>query len=491
MRRYTLKIITLLFMMMILSFSERPIARAIGSDETSATVDRNRDRSKSNADDSVTSSKTRFPVRVGENKRYLIDQYDKPFFYLGDTAWELFHRLDLKDAETYLRDRAGKRFNVIQAVVLAEHGGLDVPNAYGHLPLENKDPRRRVEAYFEHVDRVVAKADELGLTIGMLPTWGSWWHDGAGIFNPESAYDYGLFLGKRYRDRPIIWILGGDRPIENDRHQAIIRATAKGLREGDGGRHLMTFHPPGGAGSANWFHNDDWLAFNMRQTGHGRDHDNYAKIADDYRRIPVKPCIDGEPGYEDHPAEFNPKNGYLTDHDIRKFIYWSTFAGAAGHTYGCHDIWQFLDVSKKPPVTAARTPWRKALDLPGAGQMRFARELIESRPYLDRIPDQSLVVSGPEGREHHIQATRDAKGSFAFIYIPMGDAVVIDLEKLKGKTIQAYWFDPKSGSARRGGTFPRIGRREFVPPVHGAGNDRVLILDDADAGYPPPGTIEN
>ena len=197
MRRYTLKIITLLFMMMILSFLERPIARAIGSDETSATVDRNRDRSKSNADDSVTSSKTRFPVRVGENKRYLIDQYDKPFFYLGDTAWELFHRLDLKDAETYLRDRAGKRFNVIQAVVLAEHGGLDVPNAYGHLPLENKDPRRRVEAYFEHVDRVVAKADELGLTIGMLPTWGSWWHDGAGIFNPESAYDYGLFLGKR------------------------------------------------------------------------------------------------------------------------------------------------------------------------------------------------------------------------------------------------------------------------------------------------------
>ena len=83
----------------------------------------------------ASEGETRYPVRVSENRRYLIDQRGQPFFYLGDTAWELFRRLDRREAEVYLKDRAAKRFTVIQAVVLPEHGGLDVPNAYGDLPL--------------------------------------------------------------------------------------------------------------------------------------------------------------------------------------------------------------------------------------------------------------------------------------------------------------------------------------------------------------------
>src|SRR4051812_47982431 len=113
-----------------------------------------------------------WPGRVSDNHRYLLDRDGKPFFYLGDTAWELFHRLDRDEADVYLRDRAARRFTVIQAVVLAEYGGLDVPNPYGHLPLVDRDPTRPVEAYFEHVDHVVSRAGELGLVIGMLPTWG-------------------------------------------------------------------------------------------------------------------------------------------------------------------------------------------------------------------------------------------------------------------------------------------------------------------------------
>ncbi len=64
----------------------------------------------------------------------------------------------------------------------------------------------------------------------------------AGDFQPENARSYGAFVGRRYADQPIIWILGGDRPIESEDHRAIIRAMAEGLREGDGGRNLMTFH---------------------------------------------------------------------------------------------------------------------------------------------------------------------------------------------------------------------------------------------------------
>jgi hypothetical protein len=54
----------------------------------------------------------------------------RPFFWLGDTAWELFHRLNREEATRYLEDRASKGFTVIQAVALAELDGLNTPNAY-------------------------------------------------------------------------------------------------------------------------------------------------------------------------------------------------------------------------------------------------------------------------------------------------------------------------------------------------------------------------
>ena len=82
------------------------------------------------------------PITVSENGHYLQYADGRPFFYQGDTAWELFHRLDREQADLYLRNRAAKGFNVIQAVALAELDGVDVPNAYGHLPLTDRDPSR-------------------------------------------------------------------------------------------------------------------------------------------------------------------------------------------------------------------------------------------------------------------------------------------------------------------------------------------------------------
>src|SRR5713226_6382330 len=97
-------------------------------------------------------------LRVSDNRRFLVHADGTPFFYLGDTAWELFHRLTLVDAERYLADRAAKRFTVIQAVVLAEIDGLHVPNMNGDTPLVDDDPTRPNEAYFKHVDAVVELA---------------------------------------------------------------------------------------------------------------------------------------------------------------------------------------------------------------------------------------------------------------------------------------------------------------------------------------------
>ena len=430
-------------------------------------------------------------LNVSPNRRFLVHDDGTPFFYLGDTAWELFHRLTRAEADLYLEDRAAKGFTVIQAVVLAEVNGILGPNALGDLPLVDADPSQPNEAYFAHVDCIVERAAELGLHIGMLPTWGDKWNPGrwgAGplIFTPQNARVFGAFLGRRYAAQPLIWILGGDRVVESDEHRAILRAMAEGLREGDNGAHLISFHPAGQHGSSEYFHDEPWLDFNMFQSGHRRNAETWSFIAADYDRTPIKPCMDAEPGYEDHPAGFNMDNGYLDDYEVRKSLYWGLFAGAHGHTYGCHPVWQMWQAGHKP-ISAVRRPWHEALRLPGSAQMRHAKALLLSRPFLSRVPDQSLVLSPIEGGTHHVRATRDGGGAYALIYLPSGKPVDVDLDRLSGTTVLAHWYDPRTGAARRIGDLPKSGRSTFTPP--GGGPDWVLVLDDAAHDFPAPGTV--
>ena len=424
------------------------------------------------------------------HKRFLVTEKGKPFFYLGDTAWELFHRLSRGEADYYLKDRALKGFSVVQAVVLAEFDGLTVPNKYGDLPLLENDPTKPNESYFQHVDYIVEKASSLGLHVGMLPTWGDKvnkkWGKGPEIFDPKNALAYGEFLGRRYRDEQVIWILGGDRPCETERHFEIWRAMAEGLHRGDGGNHLITYHPMGGISSSQFFHSEHWLDFNMLQSGHSaRNLPNYKMVEHDYALKPTKPCLDGEARYEDHPINWDPKNGWFNDHDVRQAAYWAVFAGAFGHTYGCHDIWQFFEPGCTP-VSHARTPWREALELPGASQMRYLRNLIESRPMAVRIPDQSILVSDFGETADHVQSTRGADGSYVFVYIPTGRPVCVRLDNVFKNKVMASWYDPRRGKAESIGEFASE-TRTFVPPSSGMVDDWVLVLDDSEKEFGEPG----
>jgi hypothetical protein len=443
-------------------------------------------------------------LKVSENHRFLVHADGKPFFYLGDTAWELFHRLNREEADHYLRDRAAKGYTVIQAVAIGELDGHKVPNAYGHLPLVDLDPARPDTKdgdgndYWDQVDYVVDRAGALGLVVGFLPTWGRYWHDkikaDKPIFTEANAETYGEWLGKRYRDKAIIWILGGDRSVDNDDQKAIIRAMARGLRRGDGGNHLITFHPPGGGGSAKWFHEDAWLDFNMRQNGHQPEFTGrYDQTRADYDRSPVKPVIDGEPIYEDHPVSFNAKNlGHSVAADTRRPLYWNLFTGAFGHTYGHHSVWQMWAPGREP-INNPLMSWRDALQQPGAAQMQHGRRLIESRPILTRVPDDSIIVtdrvttSVPGSGSRRYVATRDEAGTYAFVYVPVGRSFKVRMDKVSGAKVKAWWFNPRDGRARAIGTFPNTGEREFNPPDAGEQLDWVLVLDDVAKKYLAPG----
>ncbi len=435
-------------------------------------------------------------LQVSPNKRFLQTADGKPFFWLGDTAWELFHRLNREEATMYLKNRADKGFTVIQAVVLAELDGLHDPNPYGERPLENDDPTKPREAYFQHVDFIVRKAAEFNLYIGMLPTWGdkvfkAHWGVGPEIFTVENARVYGKWLGNRYQnDKNIVWLLGGDRNPRNENDIALWRAMAAGIEEAVGKNNaLMSFHPqPNGiqdGGTAKWFHNDDWLDFNMFQTGHCRDLSLWERMAYAYNLKPVKPVVDGEPIYEDHPVCFNVQDlGTSSAYDVRKAAYFDVFAGAFGHTYGCHDIWQMY-APNRAPLNGPGRPWYIALDLPGAGQMKYVRALIESRPMFDRIPDQSLITDAL-GAHDHVQATRG--NDYIFVYSSQGKKFTVNTNKISGKEINSYWYNPRNGEVKNNNKSVKNAQQEFTPPSTGYGQDWVLIIDDASKNYAPPVT---
>jgi hypothetical protein len=444
-------------------------------------------------------------LKVSENKRYLVYENNDAFFYLGDTAWELFHRLKREEAEHYLTQRAKLGYTVIQAVALAEENGLGAPNPYGFTPLLNNDPAKpdvkegAENDYWDHVDWIVEKANALGVYVGLLPTWGDKWNkkwgQGPEIFTPQNAEIYGEWIGQRYKGKGIIWILGGDRPIENDTHRAIINAMAKGIRKAVGQSQLMTFHPMGGRGSAEWFHTEEWLDFNMRQNGHGTDFKAYANTRADYERTPVKPVIDAEPIYEDHPIAFKAnENGHSIAADVRRPLYWNLFTGACGHTYGHHSVWQMFDTGRKP-VNLPLMTWREALEQPGAKQMQYARKLLASRHIGKRVPDDSIIVAGTAESEipgaglKRMVATRSPDGLFALIYTPAGRKFKVKMDAIKGDKVKAWWFNPRNGEATLIGEFPNTGTQEFVPPDAGENLDWVLALDDGN--YIPPGSSKD
>jgi hypothetical protein len=467
-------------------------------------------------------TQVRAQIKVSDNQRFLQRTDGKPFFWLGDTDWELFHRLTREEADELLETRKQQGFNVIHTVALAEMNGLHVPNRYGDLPLINDDPSQLSVTpgnnpddsneydYWDHVDYIINKAAEKNVYIGLLPTWGDkvahLWGDGPIVFNEKNAATYARTLAERYGKKwNVIWILGGDRPVQytytsngtekqyDDR--AVWNAMARAIEEESGKSAFITYHPSGGTHSnIKVMHQEPWLDMNAFQSGHGaREYDAWNWIAADLTLLPTKPVLDMEPCYEDHPV--NPwdgkwtrkERGYFTAYDVRARIYREVLAGACGVTYGHHSVWQFLNKALYETIHTGDTliSWQAALHSEGAEQMKYLKKLVLSRPYFSRIADQSLILS-EKGSNYIdlIYAARDENKTYAMIYLPQNKPVSIDVSKINGSVKNSWWFDPGSGKTYNGQTIKHKTTHTFTPPANG--NDWVLIIDDASEKYVSP-----
>ena len=460
------------------------------------------------------------PVRVNAGGHYLETAGGKPFFWLGDTAWALIHATTRDEGSYYLQTRAAQGYTVIQTVVLAEFNGVGKPSAFGEFPFLNGDLAKPNDRYFDRVVEIVDEAASRGLYVALLPAWGDKltapWGDGPRLFTLDNlpvARAYARYLGTKLKGRTnVIWMLGGDRPAlldpakpkdypnspgiaagfpPNQDWRPIWREISAGLNEGAGARLLTLYHPPGGLGTSATLATESWLDVNGWQSGHGGGHDVaiWDSIAHDYALTPAKPTLDLEPNYEDHPVNpwprWDPSLGYFRDHDVRKQTYRSVLAGACGVTYGHHAVWGFVGF-RNDVINHADRDWVDALQRPGAQQMHFLRQLVESRPFFSRVPDPALVNNPSPAKGQHIVASRDRDGTYAFVYFPNSDQpATIDLGKLKPGQLHVWWYDPRNGFPKDGGIIDGGAPREFTSPPYGP--DWVLVLDSVEAKYAPPG----
>lgn len=434
----------------------------------------------------------RSQFRVSANGRHLITGAGAPFVWLADSAIALTRRLDRGDIDLYLRTRAAQRFTVIHTAALSGADARGAVNAYGHLPFEDGDPMRPVEAYFAHLDLAVLRANTLGLAVAIQPLGAEL--VGPGAFTPASAGVFAAYLARRFRDQAVIWVLGGGEGAEDDLHQTVWNTMGSTLKEHTQGRQLVAYlSSVAPSRGAPWCQGQAWLDLALHRSGPELTAQPWASVAAGYASQPVKPLIDGDPGREDQPAPDGETEGRLSARQERMVAYWSVFAGASGHTYANHSVCCFHQGGIAGDQ--ARSSWEDALHDPAAEQMHFLRHLLESRPFQSRVPDQGLLPRAPADPALHQRATRGdddefggERGSYAFIYTPRAAPVTVDLTRLTGSLVVASWFDPRTGRSLWLGQFPTRGQRTFQPP---GDDDWVLVLDDSLHNYQPIGQGAN
>lgn len=447
------------------------------------------------ADKGVTKPWDNGVLKVSDNGTYFQHENGKPFFWLGDTGWLLPERLDRSEAQHYLSRCRDAGFNVVQVQTI---NGVPAINFYGQLSnpdgwdFSNID-RPGVYGYWDHMDFIVKEAENNGIYIAMVPIWGGLVKKG--LMSVEDAKAYGKFLAERYKDSPnIIWVMGGD--VKGDINPDQWNAMATTIKSLDK-NHLMSYHPFGRTSSTQWFHNADWLDFNMFQSGHRRydqvkgdgddkaqasqAEDNWRYVEEGLSRKPRKPIFDAEPSYEEIPQGLHdPSQPWWKAPDVRRYAYWDVFAGAAGHTYGHNSVMQML----KPGYAGAygaEKPWYEGLEDPGYNQMKYLKNLILTFPYMERVPDQSIIAGENGTRYDRLIATRG--NDYLLVYNHTNRPMEIDMTKISGKKKNAWWYDPKDGSLKYIGEYSDNVAPFQYDGAHGAGNDIVLIVVDASKDY--------
>jgi hypothetical protein len=429
-----------------------------------------------------------WPLKINAAGRYLETQNGTPFLIAADTAWCMVNGLNDAQIDVYLAARKAQGFNAIQFMLMAKHSGCAVGGSsvdrYGNSPFMNGDGDWSVpnEAYWTRVDAILNKVKAHDMLAIVTPAYlglSCYYTDQGwcGVMEDQSAQrmsDFGTFLGDRYKSQGnIVWIAGGDaNPMDYPGMDAKVDALMSALAAADTGRQLITGHAGRHVSAFQGFGTHAWLTLNSAYDGESCPDDSMAgQIAAEYARTPVQPLLSIEQMYDQEGG---------TGPCLADQFLWIALGGGVGQSYGNGVVWKFAS-SWNSPGTGINSPIARV--------HTNAAKLVRSRRFWLFRPDYAhrMVIAGYGSGASTVSTARAVTGETVMAYVPIaGTLITVNMGRISGATKIAYWYDPSIDTATLIGMYATYGNQTFESP----GTARVLVIDDASMGYPPPALSE-
>ncbi len=416
-----------------------------------------------------------YPLKASANKRYLVDQNNVPFLMVGDSPQAMIANLSLVDAEIFLANRQKAGFNTMWVNLLCTsytgcpYGG----NTYdGIAPFTTPgDLSTPNEAYFARADAMMNLAAKYGMAVILDPIETGGWLGVLQSNGTTKDYNYGVYLGNRYKNFPnIVWMSGNDYAI-NSSNDVYVSAVANGIKSVDA-NHIHTIEFGGGDTSLD---DSTWVPIVSLNSAYSYN-PTYAVVLHGYNQSTM-PVFMVEANYE---FENNTGNDYGSPLLLRMQEYWSALSGETGQLYGNHYTWQFLG------------SWKSNLDTPGSQQFGYVTNLLAPRQWVNLVPDQNHTVvtagygtfssTGAVHTNDYLTTARTPDGKLVIAYMPTSRTITVNMVQMTGGTsVTARWYDPTNGtySTISGSPFGNTGSRQFTPLGNNSGGDGdwVLVLE--------------
>jgi hypothetical protein len=442
-----------------------------------------------------------YPLKVSASGRYLVDQRNRPFLMVGDAPQMMIANLSVKEAANFMANRQSYGINTLFILLLCSFANACNKEAItfdGIAPfLAQGDLSQPNPAYFQRADDIINLAATYGMVVMLDPIETSSWLPVLRAAGIKRAFEFGQYLGRRYKDfANIIWLHGCDFQSWRDpKDNALVQAVARGIRSEDR-VHMHTIElnylSSGSLDDPTWAPLIELdAAYTYFPT--------YAQVLAGYNRAEFKPVFLVEASYEfERGNESSPEN-------LRRQEYWTMLSGATGQIYGSGYIWRL------------EKGWEEKIDTPGVAQLQLMKDLFAARRWYDLIPDQdhTLVTDGygwlsekigkltafvgkyqlpynlvarlkqrthlgNVGSNTFVSAACSSDGRLAIAYLPSARTITVDMSKLAGPAT-AQWYDPTNGTYSPISASPlsNVGTKLFHPPDRNAAGDGdwVLVLE--------------
>lgn len=407
-----------------------------------------------------------FPLHVDAPHRQLVDGTGRPFLIVGDAAWSLIAQLSEADAATYLRSRKASGFNTILVNLIehhfADHAPADIRSVPPFtIPGDFTQPNAK---YFDHAERVVSMARNLGFLVLLTPAYAGFgggeqgWYREMEAMGPQGLRDYGRFVGRRFRsDDNVLWVQGGDYDVPDP---SLVNAIAEGIAEVSP-ESLQTYHGSRDDRIASHWRDQDWFTVDNIYTGGPP-----LEAATTAYRDGTDPFFLIEAVYENEPG--------AAPADLRRQSYETVLAGGIGHVFGNNPIWHF----DSEGLNAAPTDWKGQLGSEGTrGMTQFAR-ILGATDWWKLQPDSGDLLSEANSADAESAVGALAcDGSFAVVYDAAGVPLVMDPSALAQAVKRGVWRDPVDGTTVSADLSHRVDEGvRITPPGPNAGGDTDWVL---------------